>query len=559
LSEGKQVLSGTARFEEGNDIKLELGGNWRLATKSQTYSIATFSAFVRKLVLSWYLTKEINYLDHLKHLVEDWANSTFIGEDWKWQPTIASVRLENLIFGLNVLTTRPFSLSSADMAKWSWLIVNHVAFLEEFLETPQANNHLVFNLCALLHFYSAIDQNGLSVEMAERHWRMLEGELHSQVCRDGGWGELSPYYHMIMMYWLLSLLIVSRKNGLERGEFLEPVLRRMLAWFKMILRPDNSIPLLNDSYAQSQFCSPNDLLILAGIVLQDLDAQRLARKNITENILQFLTPDSVRVFMSLDEGTITRPSCYLEDSGRFCLRSHIPQTDHVYVTFDTGPVGYRRNHSHGHADALSFELVVDGEPLLVDSGTDGYYRGEGRDYFRGTRGHNTVIVDGRDQSWLCGSMGFISLAHVTVHRYELGATVERIVASHDGYTFPRGRVLHTRELALDKGLDTLTIHDQLNGNGSHSAQLFFHLAPHLSVSKQDDSSLVIIGRGVESVLRHAPNIEVDLFRGSQSPFVGWFADRESAKVETTTIRLSLEFSNSILVPTYISWKRKGVV
>src|SRR5262249_20300286 len=58
---------------------------------------------------------------------------------------------------------------------------------------------------------------------------------------------------------------------------------------------------------------------------------------------------------------------------------------------------------HAHADALSFQLWVDGRPAVVDPGTYTYEAGADRDWFRSTRAHSTVAVDGRDQFELWGA------------------------------------------------------------------------------------------------------------------------------------------------------------
>ncbi len=54
-----------------------------------------------------------------------------------------------------------------------------------------------------------------------------------------------------------------------------------------------------------------------------------------------------------------------------------------------------RREAHKHADCLSLIWQDRGETLLIDSGKYGYQRDRMRRYFRSTRAHNTVEVDGR--------------------------------------------------------------------------------------------------------------------------------------------------------------------
>ena len=66
---------------------------------------------------------------------------------------------------------------------------------------------------------------------------------------------------------------------------------------------------------------------------------------------------------------------------------------------DVGPLGCPTSSGHGHADLLSVQCAVFGEPCLVDAGTYCYTpEPRWRDYFRGTAAHSTVRVDGLDQA-----------------------------------------------------------------------------------------------------------------------------------------------------------------
>ena len=72
--------------------------------------------------------------------------------------------------------------------------------------------------------------------------------------------------------------------------------------------------------------------------------------------------------------------------------------DHVFI--DAGPVGMKGRGGHGHNDCLSFEAVLDGVPLIVDSGAYVYTASvEWRNRFRSTAAqliwHHYLSVRGR--------------------------------------------------------------------------------------------------------------------------------------------------------------------
>ena len=71
--------------------------------------------------------------------------------------------------------------------------------------------------------------------------------------------------------------------------------------------------------------------------------------------------------------------------------------DERWCIFDCGPLG---DGGHGHYDLLSLEIAAGGRPLILDPGRYTYDEQEPnlRHWFKGTAAHNTVVVDGLDQT-----------------------------------------------------------------------------------------------------------------------------------------------------------------
>jgi hypothetical protein len=148
----------------------------------------------------------------------------------------------------------------------------------------------------------------------------------------------------------------------------------------------------------------------------------------------------------------------------------------VDLVFDHGPLGYLSIAAHGHADALSLLLSLDGRPVFVDPGT--YLYGSGgawRDWFRGTPAHNTLNLLAASQSRIAGPFNWGHKA-----RSQLVEAIPepdwRLTARHDGYQARFG-VRHERTVARDG--DALTVTDRLRG-GARRAEIVFQLAPDLN-------------------------------------------------------------------------------
>ncbi len=148
--------------------------------------------------------------------------------------------------------------------------------------------------------------------------------------------------------------------------------------------------------------------------------------------------------------------------------------------------------AHQHNDALNFELCVGQQPVLVDSGTYCYSGDEeARNKYRSTLSHNTIQVDGQDQS-LPGDLFSVTTAgkaHITVHQWETSNTSDNLVASHDGYTRLPSPVTHRRSFHLDKVKNILTVTDDIIGTAAHSLTIRFHMAKGLAIQQFPQSPM----------------------------------------------------------------------
>lgn len=106
----------------------------------------------------------------------------------------------------------------------------------------------------------------------------------------------------------------------------------------------------------------------------------------------------------------SRPG-HFADAGMTILRGPAE----IWCRCDGGPHGFLSIAAHAHADALSVEVRHDGVDVLADPGTFCYHgQPEWRQYFRSTLGHNTLQLDGSDQSVSGGPFLWTRQAHSRV-------------------------------------------------------------------------------------------------------------------------------------------------
>jgi uncharacterized heparinase superfamily protein len=216
----------------------------------------------------------------------------------------------------------------------------------------------------------------------------------------------------------------------------------------------------------------------------------------------------------------------------------VVRSGRLHLIFDAGPLGYPAMAAHGHADALSFCLAVDGRWWLVDPGTYTYHREhDARDYFRGTRAHNTLTINGADQSQIGGPFMWVKRANAQMAAPVEEGAVVRLSGEHDGYQ--RFGAQHQRELMLDRDTDLLEITDHVLLDSEHAVtlELNFHFAPEVALTLEGNTAVAVRPDSAASIRMDLDDgWEWQLFRASESPMAGWYSPKLGQKVPAWTLR-----------------------
>ncbi|GAB2824475.1 alginate lyase family protein [Streptomyces daliensis] len=248
----------------------------------------------------------------------------------------------------------------------------------------------------------------------------------------------------------------------------------------------------------------------------------------------------------------TRPA-HFADAGMTILRGP-GKTGEIWCRCDGGPHGFLSIAAHAHADALSVEVRHDGVDVLADPGTFCYHgQPEWRRYFRSTLGHNTLQLDGADQSVSGGPFLWTRHARSRVLAVDTPGTsdvsgasgkgVARWCAEHDGY----GRSVHRRRVELTAAEQELRVTDEVRGP-RRAVHLAFHLGPAIAADLVGNWAVLTWTRDGEdrfAVLDlpgqlswRAHRGETDPSPGSSSgghPILGWYSPGFGRKEPSTTL------------------------
>ncbi|WP_405000591.1 alginate lyase family protein [Kitasatospora cathayae] len=231
---------------------------------------------------------------------------------------------------------------------------------------------------------------------------------------------------------------------------------------------------------------------------------------------------------------VARPASrpvHFPDAGMTVLRG----PGEIWCRCDGGPHGFLSIAAHGHADALSVEVRHDGVDVLADPGTYCYHgQPEWRRYFRSTLGHNTLELDGADQSASGGPFLWTRHAHSRVLVADTSdAKVARWCAEHDGY-HPS---VHRRRVELDSGSRELRITDEVSGPG-RAVRLAFHLGPAITADLTGDRAVLTWttdGERRSAVLDLPEQLSWRAHRGESEPPLGWYSAGFGRREPATTL------------------------
>lgn len=310
-------------------------------------------------------------------LVDSWSDACPPVTSDAWEPYPVARRILNWSMAMALVPALRDHLAPHLRA--------HLRFLATHLETHLRGNHLICDAAALVA--------GGAVLVDGQQWRargeeLLRRELARQVLPDGGYGERTAQYHAIVLQDVSIASALARAAGRPLSDGVTTPASAMARWLARVLRFDGSVPYLNDA-APDAMPDVGNLLALAsalGLVDGPWDGWlgRCFGGNGPGDPLP--APHDIE----------------LESTGWSIVRER-----NWELLFEHGPIGPADQPGHGHSDALSYELIWEGRPVVVDTGVTTYQSGAVRGFERSARAHASAHVAGSppDELWSAFRVG----------------------------------------------------------------------------------------------------------------------------------------------------------
>jgi hypothetical protein len=471
-------------------------------------------------------TGEFKFARKIAQLLDSWhgANPFGFGMNWR-SPLEIGIRLINWIFAIDMIR-------AADVfSQYSWNNTLEMIYLScwdiqrKFSQGSSANNHLIGEAAGVYIAMSYFPDLNNASTWREHSKQILEREILLQSYDDGCTREHAFGYQVFVLQFFSLCAIVGNKTGDEFSSAFLQRLHQMYRFMSEISQDTGTAPNSgdkDDGYVLDLGELPDQLpqLLSVGRLLFD------------DTTLGDQQPSETAYWLFGQSGRTDKPgkqplsSTAFDQSGYYLLRSNrgTSPASRISVLVDCAELGFGAIAAHGHADCLSFVLNIDDRCVVVDSGTYDYFsHPEWRSYFRQTRAHNTVEIDGLCQSVSLGPFLWGQRANPRVINWHDDSAKSTLTAEHDGYSKLADPVIHRREITLEKASCELTIVDRFAANSSHEAKLHFHIHPDCKVSSAP-ANTAKIECGDATLLISPSDGVLSLQRATEGEHLGWISE-----------------------------------
>ncbi len=448
------------------------------------------------LAKAYYATGEERYADELEKLFADWneKNSFLHGISWTSVMEVA-IRCIQWTVCLAFLRKKGYTANGAMLMDMENGIKNMASYIaQHYSRFSSANNHLLVEATAIAYAGFAFDYE----PWKQLSIHILDEELLKQNYEDGVNMEMALHYQTFGMEAYALVMHLMQRNGMVvptvwkdmLGKQCEFVACSMVGETKACEFGDNDDGKILDLEG-GDLCHYRYLLQLCSMVLSHKNSGKGKRYesfgHLSETIAWMYASDEIETVKGLP---LWKPmgSRTFKQGGYSFLRS---RDGKIVIGIDHAPLGFGSIAAHGHADALSFQLYVDGNCILGDPGTFIYHCNlQKRNEYRLSCNHNTVWTEGEEQSQMMGAFLWGKKAETCELKSSHSDKKDYLLAKCDWQNGYR----HTRSFDFDRK-NCLVINDNFEASADGYASLMLH--PDCNISVSDD--MVIIQRDSTTV------------------------------------------------------------
>jgi hypothetical protein len=521
--------------------------------------------FVPRICLNYLRNKDNKYLYQFINITTSWIenNPYLLGVNW-YSNIEVNIRLITWFLCWEILNVNNLIDKSSefrDFVKNKWLPVIYQHCIYSYKNPSRyssANNHLIseyaglFVASSLWKFkeskkWNAYAKKGLEIEIKKQH---SENGVNKE--------KTAEYIQFITDFFLLAYIAGEKTNNKFSSEY-KQMLKKIFYYIYQFTDVKGNFPKYGDEddgrlillEQETDYSNFKSLLTSGAIIFEDPLLKLKSGKFDIKNQILF-GEEGKKKYDSIKNVNTNQQTCFYKKEGHFIIRKQSGDKE-IYIHLNAAPLGYLSIAAHGHSDALSFILHLDGKEILVDSGTFSYHtHPDWRQYFRGTLAHNTIRINKKDQALIGGPTLWLKHYKTSVKESLSNEKHDKIIASHNGYK--KYGILHTRELLFNKLDNTIIINDLLESRlkKEYFVEFPLHMYPAMLPKKQNND-IFIYDKYDNQKIKIIPDSAFDttILFGQKSPIIGWYSKSFYVKEPTHVIYQTAKIKGSKLFKTTI--------
>lgn len=428
------------------------------------------------LAKAFYATGDRVYADELEYLFNDWSKNNYFLHGISWTSVMeVAIRCIQWCVTLAFLRESGYTTSSNMLVEIEIGIKNMASYIvQRYSRFSSANNHLLVEATAIAYAgfsfgYNKWQQLAISI---------LDEELMKQNYPDGVNKEMSLHYQTFGMEAYALVMHLMMRSGLKVSR----------TWMTMLTKQCEFV--VHSMVSDTMACEFGDndegkILDLQGgeishyKYLLQLCSLVLGKRfesfdNVSETICWLYDDSEIAYCKDLALYKAAESRTFVEGGYTF-LRSIDRR---IVIGIDHAPLGFGSIAAHGHADALSFQLYVDGKCILGDPGTFIYHCNLGkRNDYRRSLNHNTVWAQNGEQSQMMGAFLWGKKAETTILDESLSIEEDTLKIQCNWYNGEQ----HIRCISFDKK-QYLVVDDVLQASSDGFATLILHPCCNVAVN-----------------------------------------------------------------------------
>jgi len=513
--------------------------------------------FLLPLAIKCRITKSDDDLQHWMDLMKSWVqqNPYLTGINWYSNIEI-NLRLIVWYFCWQILLADDDLKNNSgfiSFVKEVWLptIYDHCVYSKNNQSKhSSANNHLIAEYSGLF-VASVCWPFKESAEWSLHSKEGLENEIIKQHSINGiNKEEASEYIQFITDFFLIPLAVADKyliqfsdtyKNYLYKiCDYLLNLLDINGGFVKYGDEDDGKVLVVSNNLHFNNFLS---ILISGAIIFEEKKFKKINNKFDFKNWLLW-GEKGKNIYNDLENNKIELSSTFYKEEGHFIFKKTYIDDVHkeIYLHFDASPLGFLSIAAHGHADALSVVLTLDGNPFLIDAGTYTYHtEKKWRQYFVSTTAHNTINIDDINQAEYIGPTMWLKHYTVDIINSIQQPNIEIASARHSGYK--KIDCSHERTVEFNREKEYFIVTDNVDlNNRSHKVFQPWHLHPSIGFEKIDSHNFILQHKqgGRKLKIEFSRLVNIKIINGQTDPVMGWYSSSFLKKEPTTVLLGSME-------------------